>query len=454
MNPTKTKPKTLNKTSVGIVSLGCPKNLTDTEQMLGRLFESGYEIVGADAGANADVVIINTCGFLDAARSEAEETIAHYSQNKLNGQHKKIIVAGCMPTKLGGNLLDHWPQVDGVLGVNNFQEIVEVLASKKRIQRITSPEESVNKPLSRMLSTPRYRAYLKISEGCDHLCTFCTIPSIRGKHRSRPIEDIVSEANTLAQAGVKEITLIAQDSTYYGFDLYQKFELPKLLRALEAVDGIEWIRILYAYPDLISDELVQVMAESKKICRYLDMPLQHYDDFILKRMLRRGDSKTISNTLTRLRLAMPDIAIRTTFIVGFPGEQEEHFKRLLDFVMEAKFSRLGVFPYSYEESTPSARLTGQVDQKVKEERFHRVMDLQSRISRERNLNLVGKTLKVLVEAPAGLNMIGRTYQDAPEIDGTFILTGDVKNLRPGQFVHAQVTAAHHYDLEGRLVATP
>ena len=439
------------KTTVGMVSLGCPKNLTDTEQMLGKLFQSGYQLVGSDD--DAEVLIVNTCAFLEESRSEAAETIRHYEARKKMGKHKKLIVTGCLPSKDQEKVLANFPLVDGILGTNNVADIVKLVESKEdRPAYLDSnwPETGLGShdPLARMLTTPRHRAYLKISEGCNHTCAFCTIPTIRGGHVSRSIENILQEAQTLAKAGVKEISLIAQDSTYYGLDLYKKFMLPQLLKELCGVNGLEWIRVHYAYPDLVSDELIDILKQQPKLCHYLDMPLQHISDDILVAMRRRSRGAKIRERLAVLQKAIPDMAIRTTLIVGFPGENDTHFEELLQFVREAKFARLGAFKYSREPGTPSAEMSNQVAEEVKEERFHRLMETQRTISKELNSQMIGRNVQVLVENRNS----GRTYRDAPDIDGTFIFDSTLPaGIKAGSLITARVTSASDYDLKGVLV---
>lgn len=433
--------KKANK-KVGFVSLGCPKNLTDTESMLGSLVQSGYQIVGSEQ--DAEIMVINTCAFLEASRAESAEMIDYYAERKKQGKHQKLYVVGCLPSKDKEKVLADFPLVDGILESQKISEISSLLTPQNKI-RNTKSKDWDSGPLHRMLTTPGYRAYLKISEGCNHTCTFCTIPSIRGLHISRPMEHLIAEAEVLAKAGVKELTLIAQDSTYYGLDLYHAFKLPELIQGLSAVSGIEWIRIHYAYPDLVSDELIDIMAGSSKLCHYLDMPLQHISDKLLKAMRRQSQTKKIRERIAAMQQAMPDLALRTTLIVGFPGETEKEFEELLDFIEETKFTWIGAFKYSQEKGTPSADFPNQVEENIKEERYHRLMEAQRRISKVQNEKMLGQKVKVLVESAEQ----GRSYRDAPDVDGSFLFESRLPgNIKPGTFIEAKVHSVDAYDLKG------
>ena len=431
---------------IGMISLGCPKNQVDAEMMLAALQDDGFEIV--DYVDGADAVIINTCAFIDDAKREAIENILDMAQLKSEGVIRKIIVTGCLVQTQREEILSEFPEVDAVIGIGANGSIVErvreVLTEDKRVY--VCPDQC-SMPLDgqRVLTTPEYWAYLKIADGCSNRCTFCAIPSIRGAYRSRTTESIVEEARQLAETGVKEIILIAQDTTNYGMDLYGELRLPALLRALCRIDGIEWIRLLYCYPDKVTDELIDVMASEAKVLHYMDLPLQHANDRILRAMNRRGTIADI-RALEKLRSAMPDIVIRTTFMTGFPGEDEDAFDDLALFLNETEFDRMGCFTYSPQEGTPAARMDGQVDEDVRQRRGEVLMNDQYAITEEKNLARIGKTYTVLVEAydPYTDSYVGRTYMDAPEIDGVLYFTSD-REYEPGDFVEVRVTDTKEYD---------
>ena len=441
---------------IGFVSLGCPKNQIDTEVMLREVAAAGYEITPEET--EADIVIINTCGFIESAKKEAIDNILDIAWLKKNHTLKSIIVTGCLAERYREEIFEQFPEVDALLGVGSIHNIVEAIeavsAKKKSKTKYSSFEdkESVRLGGERILTTPEYAAYIKIAEGCDNRCAYCAIPSIRGKFRSRTIEDIVAEAKDLDALGVRELTVVAQDTTRYGLDIYGEYSLAKLLRAITDATKIPWIRILYCYPDKITDELIAEMRDNDRILKYIDMPIQHISDKMLKAMNRHGDSALIKDAIARLRKAMPDIVIRTTFIVGFPGETEEDFNELCEFVQEAKFERAGAFAYSREEDTPAYDFDDQIDEQVKQDRVDIIMQEQMIISDNRNQSMVGKTITVLCEDfdPVSETHFGRSEADAPEIDGKVYFKSD-KRIAPGSFVKVKVREVLDYDLVGRAI---
>ena len=441
---------------IGFVSLGCPKNQIDTEVMLREVAAAGYEITPEET--EADIVIINTCGFIESAKKEAIDNILDIAWLKKNHTLKSIIVTGCLAERYREEIFEQFPEVDALLGVGSIHNIVEAIeavsAKKKSKTKYSSFEdkESVRLGGERILTTPEYAAYIKIAEGCDNRCAYCAIPDIRGKFRSRTIEDIVAEAKELDALGVRELTVVAQDTTRYGLDIYGEYSLAKLLRAITDATKIPWIRILYCYPDKITDELVAEMRDNDRILKYIDMPIQHISDKMLKAMNRHGDSALIKDAIARLRKAMPDIVIRTTFIVGFPGETEEDFNELCEFVQEAKFERAGAFAYSREEDTPAYDFEDQIDEQVKQDRVDIIMQEQMIISDNRNQSMVGKTITVLCEDfdPVSETHFGRSEADAPEIDGKVYFKSD-KRIAPGSFVKVKVREVLDYDLVGRAI---
>lgn len=437
------------KGTFSFVSLGCPKNLVDSERMLGLLAQDGYRLVPDADGA--DLVVINTCGFIDAARQESLGVIREMIERKKAGSLKGIVVAGCLAERQKDLLLEQVPEVDQIVGVFGREEIARVA---DRIMGDLHEQRTVFRPApvqaqddrARLRITPRHLAYLKVSEGCDRLCTFCAIPYMRGKHVTKPIETVVAEARELAADGVRELNLVAQDMTYYGVDLYGKPRLADLLRALEEVEGVEWVRVLYNYPNLVTDDLVETLASSRKVIPYLDMPLQHVNDRMLKVMNRRHTREETESIVSRLREAIPGLVLRTTFIVGFPGETDAEFEELLDYVKATRFERLGAFTYSLEPDTPAAKLPGHLPDDVKNDRRDRVMAAQQEIAFAFNATLVGKSLDVLIDAPApdhpGL-YLGRTYADAPDVDGVTYVRGE--GLEVGDLVACQVVGSDGYD---------
>jgi ribosomal protein S12 methylthiotransferase len=439
------------------VSLGCPKNTVDSERMLGKLVQDGYTLV-ADA-EGADVVVVNTCGFIEPARQESLAVIREMLALKEKGRVGSVVVAGCLAERKKDDLLLEVPGVDHIVGVFGREEIAQVV-DRAVAQR--SEQRSLFRPApvraqedtARLRITPRHYAYLKISEGCDRLCTFCAIPSMRGKHVTKPIEEVVREARELASDGVRELIVVAQDTTYYGLDLYGRVRLVELLRELEQVDGIEWIRILYAYPIFFSDELIATLAASKKIIPYLDMPLQHINDRVLKRMQRRVRRQEIEELLGKLRAALPALTLRTTFIVGFPGETDAEVDELADFMQTTRFERLGVFPYSFEPGTPATKLDGHLPEDVKSARRDRLMQLQQEIALAWSAGQVGKTIEAIVDGPdpeVPGHVLARGHADAPDIDCLVRVKG--KSLRAGDLLSVKITAADGYDLVGRAVGS-
>ena len=439
---------------VGMISLGCPKNQVDAEHMLAMMDAEGWEIV--DYVDGCDVVIVNTCGFIDDAKKEAIENILDMVELKKEGVISKIIVTGCLAQRYKDEIVKEIPEVDAVVGIGANGDII------KTVEEVMSGVDTIEKyppqcelPLEgqRILTTPQYWAYLKIGEGCSNRCTYCTIPSIRGNMRSRGMENVIDEAKQLAELGVKELILIAQDTTSYGLDLYGELKLPELLNELCKIDSIEWIRLLYCYPDRITDELIETMKNQEKIVNYIDLPLQHADDKILKAMNRRGDQALIRSVISKLRSEIPDVVIRTTFIVGFPGEGEEEFETLAEFVNEIEFDRLGVFTFSPQEGTPAYDMDNQVEDDVKTRRGEVIMQDQYSIMEEKNNEKIGKTYKVVVEDYDGYSdsYTGRTYMDAPEIDGLVKFTSH-KDLDIGDFVDVEIFDIEDYDLIGEAKA--
>ncbi len=444
---------------VHFVSLGCPKNLVDSEIMAGSLMKEGYQIVNDES--QAETVIINTCGFIEDSKKESIQKILEMSALKEKGSLKKLVVAGCLTQRYKDDLVSGLPEADLFVGSGEFQNIAQILKknnegdAQKTYFNLPTYLQQENTP--RVNSQPRHRAYLKISEGCMKRCSFCAIPLIRGNLQSRTIPNIVSEAKSLAASGVKELIIISHDFTDYGWDLRRKNPQAKespveLLRALVEVEGIQWIRLLYLYPDGITPEMLELMKTNNKLVKYFDMPLQHINDDMLKKMNRKMTRDEIETVLQNIREQIPDAVIRTQFIVGFPGETAEHHEELLKFIAEQKFDRVGCFKYSPEESTPGAKMTEQVDEETKEDRFASVMEVQQNISREKHRNFIGKTVEVLVEGyseETDLLLQGRTSQQAPEIDGIVLINSGTANV--GDMVRVQVTDSMEYDLIGEML---
>lgn len=433
-----------------LVSLGCPKNLVDSEIILGLLSKRGFIITTEPS--SADIIIVNTCSFIQDAIREAIETILKLIYYKREGRCRILVVTGCLPQRYGKVLESQFPEVDLFVGTGSFYKLPELLTKKRRFKTFISETTFLyNDRTPRILSTPSFSSYLKIAEGCSRRCTFCTVPDIRGPYRSRRPRSIIREAQKLADQGVKELILIAQDTTVYGEDLKEEVDFEKLLRSLSKIDGLRWIRVLYCYPRrrYFPDSLLELFREEKKICPYIDIPIQHIDDYILRRMGRGVKSKEIRSLLEKIRNYLPEISLRSTFIVGFPGEKESHFRKLLDFVSEIEFDYLGAFKYSREEGTSASRLSDQVSEEVKEERFRILMELQKKISLKKYSKFVGRSMEVLVEGPCHEHgtLRGRLKSQAPEIDGCVFLKGEAK---PGDWVEVKITQALPYDLLGTI----
>lgn len=434
---------------VYIETLGCPKNFYDTENAGGILEAAGFEIT--DMPEDADFVIVNTCGFINDAKTESIEKI--FDMARLKRDDAKLIVSGCLSKRYSSELMEEMPEVDAFIGVNEYEKLPEILNAltenpDERFSMCSGYNEQILKALPRKLSDNPYTATLKIAEGCDNVCAYCIIPAIRGGYRSKRMEDVIDEAKSLAQAGCKELILIAQDVTCYGLDLYGEYSLARLLKELVRIDGIRWIRLMYCYDDRITDELIETIASEDKICNYLDIPIQHASDAILTAMNRRSNKADLIAKLDKLRKAIPDIRIRTTLITGFPGETEEDHEELLEFIEEQKFARLGVFAYSMEEGTLAGEMENQVDDEIKAQRLDELMRAQLDISLENNRSLIGEVMEVIVdEKDEDGSYIGRTRYDAPEIDNSVIFTSD-KDLKPGDMVHVLIRDAFDYDLTG------
>ena len=437
------------KIKVGFVSLGCSKNQIDTEIMLKHLVDGGYEITGDETVA--DVVIINTCAFIESAKKEAIENILDIAWLKEHRSLKGIVVTGCLAQRYGEEIFAELPEVDAVVGVGSIHEIEKAVDAAYRGKRFYSclDKNTVKLGGDRIIVTPEYTAYLKIAEGCDNRCTYCAIPDIRGVFRSRPIEDIVEEAKNLESIGVKELNIVAQDTSRYGLDLYGEYSLARLVRAITEATNIPWIRLLYCYPDKITDELVEDFKTNDRLLKYIDLPVQHCNDRILKRMNRHGGKAVITDAIARLRAAVPEIVIRSTGIVGFPGESEEEFSEFCQFVKDIKFDHFGAFTYSAEEGTPAATFEDQIDEQVKLDRYDIIMQTQNAVVEEKNAEKLGKKYPVLVEGFDAVAEVyfGRRSTDAPDIDGKIYFTSK-KKLSEGVFVTVTVTEAVDYDLYG------
>ena len=434
------------------ISLGCDKNLVDSEMMMGLLHDRGYEFT--DNEEEADIIVVNTCGFINDAKEESINTIlemAKYKEKNL----KALIAAGCLVERYKNEILQELPEIDAIVGTTAFDKICDVvddvLADKKH-NEIESINKMCRPDVNRIITTGGYYSYLKIAEGCDKHCTYCSIPMIRGAYRSVPMDELVKEAEYLADNGVKELIIVAQEITVYGKDLYGEKKLPELLHRLCKVPGIQWIRLLYCYPEEITDELIETIRTEKKICHYIDMPIQHASDRILKAMGRRTNNAELRNIISKLRKEIPDICLRTTLITGFPGETEEDHKILLDFIDEMEFDRLGVFTYSPEEDTKAASLDNQVDEEVKLCRKDEIMELQQEISMDKSERLVGKELEVIIEGKASDEdvYVGRSYMDAPSVDG-YVFINSEEELMSGDFAKVRIVKAMEYDLIGELI---
>lgn len=444
----------MDKYKVSLVSLGCPKNLVDAEVMLGHLPESRYEIITDES--QADIIIINTCSFIEDAKEESVETILEVADYKENGPCKMLVVSGCLPQRYQDQLTKELPEVDLFVGTGDAPRIVDLierqLGKDAPTQEIGTPDYLYDHDTPRVNSSPFYSNYIKIADGCGNHCSYCIIPQLRGNLRSRSIDSVCQEALNLAEKGVKEINLIAQDITAYGADREDGATIEKLLRELVKIEGITWIRLLYAYPDGISDELIELIASEEKICNYLDVPLQHIDDTILEKMNRRVTEKEIRNLIRRLRNSIPDLTLRTSFIVGFPGETMEQYEKLLSFVQEGHFERVGVFRYSREEGTVAADLPDQILARTKKSRLNKLMRAQARVSFAKNRELVGTTETVLVEGyseETDLLLKGRSARQAPDVDGHFLITAGQADV--GQLVSLKITDSSEYDLIGEII---
>ena len=438
---------------VGMVSLGCSKNQVDAERMLYKIKQRGWQLV-SDA-ALADITIINTCGFIESAKQEAIETILEFAQLKKEGRIKKIIITGCLAERYRDEILTEIPEADAVVGLGSNDKICDIIDHVLANEQLTSFGSKLDLSLTggRVQTTLSFYSYLKISEGCSNCCSYCAIPAIRGKFRSVPMEELCAEAEQLAADGVRELIIIAQDTTRYGEDIYGKNMLPELLRRLCRISALKWIRVLYCYPERITDELIDVMASEEKIVKYIDMPIQHCDGEILKKMNRPGDEQSIRNVINKLRERIPDIILRTTLITGFPGETEEQFERLCEFVNDIEFDRLGCFAYSPEEGTKAAEMDGQLDDETKEHRADIIMEQQMLIMEKKNDLLLDKTVEVVVEGfdRYGECYFGRSAADAPDIDGKIFFTSPEKKLYSGMFVKVHINEIIDYDLIGDVV---
>lgn len=436
-----------NTYKVGMISLGCPKNQVDGEIMLKKLNNSGFEIVSDIE--DSDVMIVNTCGFIEDAKREAIETILEVAEYKKAGLISAIVVTGCLAERYQEEVLKELPEVDAVIGIGANDDIVKTCQKALVGVKTSIYPNKCYLPLEdkRLVSTPKHWAYLKLSDGCDNKCSYCAIPLIRGSYRERSMESILSEAEELASKGVKELILIAQDTTKYGLSLYGEYKLAQLLKKLCAISGIEWIRLFYCYPDRVTDELIDVIANEEKICSYIDIPLQHCNKDILKSMNRYGSYSSLKNILLKMKSKISGLSLRTTFMVGFPGETEEQFEELCKFVRDIKFDKMGCFAYSAEEDTPAFSFENQIDENVKKERADVLMDIQYSITEAANKSKIGNVYKVIIDEKEGNRYIGRSYLDSPEIDSGIIFTSD-KKLSVGSFVNVKITDFDGYDLIG------
>ena len=440
-------------TKIGFISLGCSKNLVDTEVMLHRLVSEGFEIVSEDI--DADVMIINTCGFIESAKQEAIDNILDVAWLKKKRSLRGIVVTGCLAQRYQEQIFEQMPEVDALVGVGSLADIGDAVRAVLAGKRYSSfrPQESAPMGGDRVLTTPDYTAYLKIAEGCDNRCSYCAIPGIRGRFRSRSIEDIVAEAKDLEKLGVRELNLVAQDTTRYGLDLYGEYRLAELVEAITAATDIPWIRLLYCYPDKITDALIRQLRDNPRLLPYMDIPIQHISDPVLRAMNRHGDSALIRQTILRLRAAVPDITLRTTVMVGFPGEREEDFTALCEFVKEARFDRLGAFTFSPEEGTPAAEMPDQIDEQVKQDRYDILMQTQLQINAELQERYIGTRRAVLCEGydPVAESWYGRSAADAPDVDGKIYFRAGKLPVAEGKFVQVHIEETMDYDLIGRAV---
>ena len=427
--------KSTKKNTINVITLGCSKNIYDSEVLMGQLKANKKEVVHEEEG---NIVVINTCGFIDNAKEESVNTILEQIQNKEAGKVDEVYVTGCLSERYKPDLEREIPQVDAYFGTSDLPQLLKVLGADYKYELVGE----------RLLTTPKHFAYLKIAEGCDRPCSFCAIPLMRGKHRSTPIEDLVQQAQQLAKEGVKELMLIAQDLTYYGLDLYKKRRLADLLRALAAVEGIEWIRLHYAFPTGFPEDVLEVMRTEEKICNYLDIPLQHIADPILKSMRRGTTQEKTTALLQKFRAEVPGIILRTSLIVGYPGETEADFEILKNWVKEMRFERLGCFTYSHEENTHAHQLEDDVPEEVKQQRSNAIMEIQSQISWEHNQSCVGKTFRCLIDRKEGVHFVGRTFMDSPDVDNEVLIDATKYYLKQGDFAEIKITEATDYDLIG------
>ena len=438
-------------TKVGFISLGCCKNLVDTEVMLYNLHAAGFEITPDEE--EAEIIVINTCGFIESAKQEAIDNILDAAELKKWGKCRHIIATGCLVERYREEVMNELPEIDALVGIGSLCDIAEACKAVMLGEKYTSfrDKETMDLGGDRIITTDPHTAYLKVSEGCDNLCTYCAIPLIRGGHRSRTIEDIVSEARDLEKMGIKELNLIAQDTTRYGLDIYGEYSLAKLVKAITKETNIPWIRLLYCYPDKITDELIEELRSNDRLVKYMDIPVQHIADSVLKRMNRHGGKALILETIKRLRERVPDIVLRTTAMVGFPGETDEDFTELCEFVKETKFERFGAFTFSPEEGTAAAEMTDQIDEQVKQDRYDVLMQTQLTVSEEKNAEKIGKTFTVLCDGYDRIAEIyyGRSYADAPDVDGKVYFKSKNK-VNPGEFVSVKVTEALDYDVIGEV----
>ena len=440
------------RTAIGFVSLGCPKNLVDTEVMLGILGQEGYDIVSRPE--QADVIVVNTCGFIDSAKEESIQTILEMAEYKKD-RCKLLIMSGCLAERYHDEILEEIPEVDAVVGTGDYSRIAEVIRRSFAGEKVVlygHMDEELAGEEPRVLSTHSASAYLKIADGCDNRCTYCVIPQLRGRYRSRKMEDILREAEGLALQGVKELIVIAQDTTRYGFDLYGEYRLARLLRALAKIEGIHWIRVHYLYPEVITEELIETFRSEPKLVKYMDIPIQHCNDEVLKRMGRHSGKQQLYSLLNGLKEQIPELILRTSLIAGFPGETEEQFEELLQFVRDMEFDRLGAFAYSQEEGTPAAKLPEQLDEAVKAERAEKILAVQREISEKKQREKLGKTYEVLTEGydPDNLMYYGRTYGDSIDIDTTTYFAAQ-EEVPEGSFVLVKILDADEYDLTGEMV---
>ena len=438
---------------IGVVSLGCPKNLVDSEVMMGLIEERHWTITNDPT--HADVIIVNTCGFIESAKTESINAILQMAEYKKEDPNRKLIVTGCLGQRYAKDLFEEMPEVDAIIGTECYNQIGEVIDRVVAGERFTllKPPQKYTQKTKRVLTTPKYTAYIKIAEGCNNRCSYCAIPFIRGPYRSRPYEEIIAEAKELAAQGTKEIILVAQDTTQYGRDLYHKLRLSELLRELNTIPELKWIRVLYCYPDSFTDELIETMATCDKVCHYVDLPLQHASNSLLKTMRRRDTREQVEELLAKLRKRIPDICLRTTFIVGFPGETDEQFRELQDFVEKERFQCAGVFTYSQEEGTEAGSMPNQIPEEVKQDRYHALMAQQAKISEEIQQEREGRVLDVLIEGRDEENpdlCVGRSYAEAPDIDGK-IYVEKAGNLRPGDLVKVEISQGFTYEAVGQVV---